>query len=295
MCFLEGFWDFVLRFFFPLYLQYLEDHLQQADDGGKVWKAALAGVSAVGYCRWTTTMWIHIAKYPFWQRGNSNEMEQRVGEPDRVIEEIQVFHRRSQLWGTQCCKPGVTWNLHAAIWLKLETLKWHWILGVPRGLICLCWRCHFMHGSSYAYYNQATFCGGWHLCGVNYAASPDVSLRSFHKLSDMCFMLCRHVQWPQNRSSSSFEDGEISILGVPITTPDRERNMSTKAEEVSFCPVVFGLGYNWTTAIVDCFAFMWGLSDFKHSVGMIHAWSSLSDSPFSWFSPFFSVFLFLVT
>jgi hypothetical protein len=46
------------------------------------------------------------------QRGNSNEMEQRVGEPDRVIEEIQVFHRRSQLWGTQCCKPGImkfTW------------------------------------------------------------------------------------------------------------------------------------------------------------------------------------------
>jgi hypothetical protein len=28
---------------------------------------------------------------------------------------------------------------------------------------------------------------------------------------------------------------------------------------------------------------------------MIHAWSSLSDSPFSWFRPFFSVFLFLVT
>jgi hypothetical protein len=103
------------------------------------------------------------------QRGNSNEMEQRVGEQDRVIEEIQVFHRRSQLWGTQCCKPGITWNLYGAIWLKLETLKWHCILGIPRGLICLCWRCHFMHGSSYAYYNQATFCGGWHLCGVTYA------------------------------------------------------------------------------------------------------------------------------
>jgi hypothetical protein len=28
---------------------------------------------------------------------------------------------------------------------------------------------------------------------------------------------------------------------------------------------------------------------------MIHAWSSLSDSPLSWFSPFFSVFFFLVT
>jgi hypothetical protein len=32
-----------------LLCKYLEDHLQQADDGGKVWKAALAGVSAVGY------------------------------------------------------------------------------------------------------------------------------------------------------------------------------------------------------------------------------------------------------
>jgi hypothetical protein len=163
MCFLEGFWDFVLRFFFPLYLQYLEDHLQQADDGGKVWKAALAGVSAVGYCRWTTTMWIHIAKFPFWQRGNSNEMEQRVGEPDRVIEEIQVFHRRSQLWGTQCCKPGVTWNLHAAIWLKLETLKWHWILGthMPHvGDVILCMDLH-MPITTKQHFVGADICVGW--------------------------------------------------------------------------------------------------------------------------------------
>jgi hypothetical protein len=151
MCFLEGF-GFCSK---VLLLIVLAVPRGSSTTGGW-WRQSLKGRS--GRClscwvyRWTTTMWIHIAKYPFWQRGNSNEMEQRVGEPDRVIEEIQVFHRRSQLWGTQCCKPGITWNLHAAICLKLETLKWHCILGIPRGLICLHWRCHFMHGSSYAYY-----------------------------------------------------------------------------------------------------------------------------------------------
>jgi hypothetical protein len=75
--------------------------------------------------------------------------------------------------------------------------------------------------------------------------------------------------------------------------PDQERCMRAKPEEVSFYPVVFGLGYKWITAIENQFTFTRGLSHFK----IVLEWCLLICESISFFTvgSFSSFFFFLVT
>jgi hypothetical protein len=65
----------------------------------------------------------------------------------------------------------------------------------------------------------------------------------FHKLSDMWFTLCRHVQQPETDTAVPLKL-EKYLSWESQLRPDQERCVRSKPEEVSFCPVVFGLGYN---------------------------------------------------
>jgi len=70
--------------------------------------------------------------------------------------------------------------------------------------------------------------------------SPGVLLRSFHKQSDMWFTFCRHVQRPETEAAVPLKL-EKYLSWESRLRPDQERCMRAKPEEVSFCPVVFGL------------------------------------------------------
>lgn len=122
--------------------------------------------------------------------------------------------------------------------------------------------------------------------------SPGVLLRSFHKQSDMWFTFCRHVQWPETEAAVPLKL-EKYLSWESRLWPDQERCMRAKPEEVSFYPVVFGLGYKWITAIEDQFTFMRGLSHFK----IVLEWCLLICESISFFTvgSFSSFFFFLVT
>ncbi len=113
------------------------------------------------------------------------------------------------------------------IFLQMFSARWHLMLVSS----CAC--------------NQTTLCGIWHVEWWM-ESNPNLLLRSFHKLRDMWFTLCRHVQWLETNATVPLKF-EKYLSWESQLLPDQERRRRAKLEEeLSFCPVVFGLGYKWT-------------------------------------------------